>query len=174
VVRELRAFQPLDGPADALVAAFTGDAAAWLPDATPRPDGGWLLSVHGGSWSRDVHAVLGEPWTVTRSTWRSLSWEPLNVTGDSATVTRMLPPLDGELGIHVDGSGRATLIVDARYLPPGGLLGAAADAVALNRLARRTGQRLLQDIGAGLLRAVEEARSLQGNAPEHAGTTTSD
>jgi hypothetical protein len=174
MVRELRAFQPLDGPSDALVAAFTGDAASWLPDATPRPDGGWLMLVHGASWSREVHAVLGEPWTVTRSTWRSLSWEPVSVAGDAATVNRMLPQLDGELGIHVDESGRATLIVDARYLPPGGFLGAAADAVALNRLARGTAQRLLQDIGASLLRAVEATRTSERNTPEHAGTASVD
>jgi hypothetical protein len=174
MVRELRAFQPLDGPAGALVATFAGDPAGWLPDAERRPDGGWLMTVHGASWSREVRAVLGEPWTVTRTTWRSLSWEPANVAGDAATVSRMLPPLDGELGIHVDESGRATLIVDARYLPPGGLIGAAADAVALNRLARRTGQRLLQDIGASLLLAAGGGEPSERHAPEHAGTPTGD
>jgi hypothetical protein len=173
MVRELRAFQPLDGSADALVSLFAGDPGGWLPDAAPRPDGGWLMTVHGASWSREVQAVLGEPWSVTRTTWRSLSWEPVNLAGDSATVNRMLPPLDGELGIHTDESGRATLILDARYLPPGGLLGAAADAVALHRLARRTGQRLLQDIGASLLRAAADATS-DRNAPEHAGSPSSD
>jgi len=171
MVRELRAFQPLDGPADALVAAFAGDAATWLPDASPRPDGGWSMSVHGASWSREVHAALGEPWTVTRSTWRSLSWEPVTVAGDT---NRMLPQLDGEIGIHVDESRRATLIVDARYLPPGGFLGAAADAVALHRLARGTAQRFLQDVGASLLRVAAAASASERNTPEHAGTASVD
>jgi hypothetical protein len=154
MLRELRVFQPLDGDATSLVASFATDPHAWLPEAERRLDGGWRLTVHGASWSREVQAFLGQPWTVTRTTWRSLSWEPVSSTSDTATVNRMLPPLDGELGIHVDGSGRATLILDARYLPPGGMLGAAADAVALNRLARRTGQRLLRDIGVGLQRAA--------------------
>jgi hypothetical protein len=173
MVRELRAFQPLDGPADAFVTIFAGDPARWLPDAEARPDAGWLLRVHGATWSREVHAALGEPWSVTRTTWRSLSWEPVSLAGDTTTVNRMLPPLDGELGIHVDESGRATLILDARYLPPGGLLGAAADAVALHRLARRTGQRLLQDIAASLLRAAADAPS-DRDAPEHAGSSAGD
>ncbi len=173
MLRELRAFQPLDGPADALVTAFAGDPADWLPDARSRPSGGWLMTVHGASWSREVHAVLGEPWGVTRTTWRALSWEPVSLIGATTTVNRMLPPLDGELGIHVDGSGRTTLILDARYLPPGGLLGAAADTVALHRLARRTGQRLLQDVGAGLLRAAADVPS-DRHSPEHAGSPTSD
>jgi hypothetical protein len=171
MLRELRAFQPLDGPSDALVTTFSTDPHAWLPDAERRLDGGWRMTVHGASWSREVHATVGAPWTVTRTTWRSLSWEPVTVAGDATTVNRMLPPLDGELGIHVDESGRATLILDARYLPPGGLFGAAADAVALHRLARRTGQRLLQDIGAGLQRA---AVTSEGNPPQHAGASPVD
>jgi hypothetical protein len=173
MVRELRAFQPLDGDADALVATFATDPHAWLPDSQRRLDGGWRMTVHGASWSREVHAIVGQPWSVTRTTWRSLSWEPVNLAGDAATVSRMLPPLDGELGIHVDESGRATLILDARYLPPGGLLGAAADAVALHRLARRTGQRLLQDIGAGLQHAATVSPS-EVSTPDHAGATPVD
>lgn len=180
MVRELRAFQPLDGDAAALVAAFSSDPRAWLPTARRRPEGGWRMTVHGASWSREVHAMIGQAWTVTRTTWRSLSWEPVNVSGDAAMLDRMLPPLDGELGIHVDESGRATLVLDARYLPPGGLLGAAADAVALHRLARRTGRRLLQDIGTGLQAAATAAGippsgpDSDVGAPAHARTTPVD
>jgi len=163
MVRELRTFQPLEGDPDALDAAFRRDPARWLPAARPHAEGGWVLRVRAGSLERDVHATLGEPWHVTRTSWRALSWEPLAGDGD-AGVSRILPPLDGELGLHVDESGRATLVLDARYLPPGGILGAAADAVALHRLARLTGQRLLQDIGAGLRASSER------NAPDHAGS----
>lgn len=181
MVRELRAFQPLDGDAAALVAAFSSDPRAWLPEAERRLDGRWRMTVHGASWSREVHATLRQPWTVTRTTWRSLSWEPVSVSGDAATLNRMLPPLDGELGIHVDGTGHVTLILDARYLPPGGLLGAAADAVALHRLARRTGQRLLQDIGTGLLAVASTTAATatpvptsEASAPAHSGAPSVD
>lgn len=162
MARELRCFQPLEGPAAALSDAFTRDPDRWLVGAEHDDTGRLLLSVHAGSLTRTVRAHLGEPWHVTRTAWRSLSWEPLG-GGDEATVNRFLPALDGELGVHVDTSGRATLVLDARYLPPGGLLGAAADAVALNRLARQTGQRFLEDVGVGLTRLAS-----QRDAPQHA------
>jgi hypothetical protein len=167
--RELRTFQPLEGSAGALAAAFISDPGTWLPNATPDTTGGWIFAVHAGSLARRVRAVVGQPWHVTRTSWRSVSWEPVTVSDDQTSVNRMLPPLDGELGIHVDESGRATLVLDARYLPPGGLLGAAVDVVALHRLARQTGQRFLEDVGFGLSRI-----SSQRDAPEHAGTSPRD
>jgi hypothetical protein len=201
VSRELRTFQPLEGPAGALTAAFTSDPSEWLPttstdDTGARKGGGavgrgdgarageggedaaeevayadgtWTFSVHAGSLARRVRATIGRPWHVTRTSWRSVSWEPVTVNDEQASVNRMLPPLDGELGIHVDESGRATLVLDARYVPPGGLLGAAVDAVALHRLARQTGQRFLEDVGAGLNRVASER-----TAPEHPSPSSDD
>jgi hypothetical protein len=175
MARELRTFQPLEGPAGALAAAFASDPGAWLPepaaDSTEEglPEDTWVFAVHAGSLARRVRATIGQPWHVTRTTWRSVSWEPVTVNDDRTSVNRMLPPLDGELGIHADESGRTTLVFDARYLPPGGFLGAAADAVALHRLARQTGQRFLEDVGVGLSRLAS-----QRDAPEHAGTSPVD
>jgi hypothetical protein len=168
MARELRTFQPLEGDAAGLVSAFSTDPTDWLPDPERDPEGGWIVTVHGGSMSRQVRALLGQPWTVTRTTWRALSWEPINSSAETG-ISRVLPPLDGELGIHVDESARATLILDARYLPPGGLLGAAVDAVAMHRVARQTGQRLLQDVGVGLSRIASE-----WDSPQHAGTAPGD
>jgi len=168
-VRELRTFQPLDGPALELSAVFCGDPSRWLPGEQVDGQDVWVLTAHAGSLTRDVRVTVGQPWHVTRTAWRSVDWEPITGRDDPSSVTRMLPALDGELGLHVDESGRPTLILDARYLPPGGLLGAAADAVALHRLARLTGQRFLQDVGAGLIRAVSER-----NTPQHAGAPSGD
>jgi hypothetical protein len=172
VARELRTFQPLEGSAGALNAAFAADPSEWLPDATPDPadpTGPLILVVHAGSLARRVRATVGQAWHVTRTSWRSVSWEPVTVTDEQTSINRMLPALDGELGIHVDDSGRATLVLDARYLPPGGFLGAAVDAVALHRLARQTGQRFLEDVGVGLSRLAS-----QRNSPEHASSTAGD
>jgi hypothetical protein len=163
MARELRTFQPLEGSAGALAAAFTEEPGAWLPDAHRDPSGGLVFAVHAGSLARRVRARIGQPWHVTRTSWRSVSWEPVSGPEGQVSVSRMLPALDGELGIHVDESGRATLVLDARYLPPGGPIGAAADAVALHRLARQTGQRFLEDVGVGLSRIASER-----GAPEHA------
>jgi hypothetical protein len=174
MVRELRTFQPLEGPALELSAAFSADPLTWLPGARPTDDDAVLLTVHAGTLERQVRARFGRPWHVTRTSWRSLAWEPVSVTADATSVRRSLPPLDGELGIHVDESGRATLVLDARYLPPGGILGAAADAVALHRLARQTGQRFLEDVGVGLSRLVVDRRASDRRAPEHAGSPIRD
>ena len=169
MARELRTFQPLEGSAGALTAAFATDPADWLPEASPDQSGSLAFDVHAGSLSRRVRARIGLAWHVTRTSWRSVSWEPVTVTDEQTSVSRMLPALDGELGIHVDESGRATLVLDARYQPPGGLLGAAADAVALHRLARQTGQRFLEDVGVGLSRIAS-----QRGAPQHADTAVRD
>jgi hypothetical protein len=169
MARELRTFQPLEGSATALSAAFSAAPDAWLPEACPDASGGLVFDVHAGTLARKVRARFGQPWHVTRTSWRSVSWEPVTVTEEQTSVNRMLPALDGELGIHVDGAGRATLVLDARYLPPGGLLGAAADAVALHRLARQTGQRFLEDVGTGLTRIAS-----QRSAPKHARSTPGD
>jgi len=193
MARELRTFQPLEGPAGALAAAFTRDPADWLPDPTREPttahtsdattdegadtaapaapggDDAWVFAVHAGSLARRVRATIGQPWHATRTAWRSVSWEPVSVSDEQTAINRLLPPLDGELGIHVDESGRATLVFDARYLPPGGFLGAAVDAVALHRIARQTGQRFLEDVAVGLSRLASERA-----APEHAGPTAGD
>jgi photosystem II stability/assembly factor-like uncharacterized protein len=180
MARELRTFQPLKGPASALVAAFTSDPSEWLPtsgtdsaDASPDDitsedvadvDRNLALCVTAGSFARRVRATIGQPRHMTRTSWRSISWERISLNDDRTGVDRMLPPLDGELGIHVDASGRATLVLDARYVPPGGIVGAAVDAVALHRLARQTGQRFLADVGAGLNRVAS-----QWAAPQHPG-----
>ena len=166
MARELRTFQPLEGSAGALTAAFATDPTDWIPDAKVDATGGLLFAVHAGSLARRVRATIGDPWHVTRTSWRSVSWEPVSVSDDQTSINRLLPALDGELGIHVDGSGRATLVLDARYLPPGGFIGAAIDAVALHRLARQTGQRFLEDVGVGLSRIVS-----QRHAPKHANAS---
>jgi len=182
MARELRAFQPLEGPTGALAAAFASDPSAWLPDPvadvapgiSDTTSGRWVFAVHAGSLARRVRVTIGQPWHATRTSWRSVSWEPVTVNDDQTSVNRLLPPLDGELGIHVDESGRATLVFDARYLPPGGLIGAAADAMALHRLARQTGQRFLEDVAVGLSRIALGSSTPERSAPEHAGTSPCD
>jgi hypothetical protein len=150
VSTNVRAFLPLAGDVPALTAAFEADASRWLPDA--RRDGGdrWLLTVRAGALSRTVRALVGAPWRAGTTSWRAISWDPVGHDGEAGSLERFLPSLDGELGLHVDAAGGATLILDGRYQPPGGPLGAAADAVALHRVARHTVERFLEQVAAGL------------------------
>ena len=147
--RTVRTFLPLAGPPAALVVAFGADPARWLPDAR-RADDAWFVKLRAGSLARTVRARIGSPWQAGATSWRSLTWDPVPDRGAPRALDRLLPTLDGELGLHLDPGGRTTLILDARYRPPGGVLGAAVDAVGLHRVARETVERLLEEIGARL------------------------
>jgi hypothetical protein len=143
--RSLRHFLPLE--IDAVLArdVFTGDPERWLPGARRVGRDRYAIEVGTSSFGRPVTATIGEPWHVGSTWWRTCSWEPDDSDGDVAPVSRLLPRLDAELGLAIR-DGRATLLLDGRYDPPGGRLGDAVDAVALNRVARVTVERLLAAI----------------------------
>ncbi|MTV25462.1 hypothetical protein FTX61_08580 [Nitriliruptoraceae bacterium ZYF776] len=154
--RSLRAFLPVAGATDALREVFADDPSTWLPNA--RRAGGplWQVRLRGAGVERDVRLEIGSPWRSGATAWRSISWDPAG--DDGATVDRLLPSFDGELGLH-DASGHATLLLDGRYDPPGGGLGSALDALGLQRVARGTVERLLAEIGAQLSSAALLART---------------
>lgn len=155
--RAIRTFLPLAGPPESLVAAFGQDPQRWLPDA--RRDGDdWLVKVRARALARTVRMRIGATWQVGATAWRSVSWDPVPDRREPTSLPRLLPTLDGELGLHLDASGRTTLVLDARYRPPGGAIGAAADAAGLHRVARETVERLLEEVGA---RLVAEAQHLE-------------
>lgn len=150
MTRSLRAFLPVAGPRSSLVTAFTRDPDRWLPAARREGGDAWTIRLRAGGLTRPVRATIGEPWQAGATWWRTVSWEPATESEASMAVERLLPSLDGEFGLHTDETGRTTLVLDARYRPPGGALGAAMDAVALHRVARTSIERLLEDVGARL------------------------
>jgi hypothetical protein len=151
VSTNVRAFLPVAGEVPGLISAFEGDPRLWLPSARREGAEGWLMTVRAGSFSRTVRATVGNPWRSGPTYWRSVSWDPAPGEGESVPLERFLPSLDGELGLHTgETGGSSTLVFDARYLPPGGPLGAAADAVALHRVARHTVERFVAIVAAGL------------------------
>lgn len=151
MARSIRTFLPVVGEPAVLAKAFEGDPSRWLPAARQEGPDRWRFVAHAGTLSRPVIASVGSPWRAGRARWRSLAWEPIDAgDGAPATLDRFLPSLDGELGIHLRRGGPATLMLDARYDPPGGALGAAVDAVALSRVARGTVERFLADVVARL------------------------
>ena len=147
----VRTFLPVVGCSRALASAFDGDPQAWLPD--PRRVGEearWSVPVRAGALTHVVRMRVGDTWRSGSTRWRSLSWEPASDDGDTGGVERFLPEFDGELGLHVLDDDRATLILDGWYRPPGGVLGSAADAVGLRRVARATMTRFLTEVAARL------------------------
>jgi hypothetical protein len=143
--RSLRHFLPLEVDPVAATALFTGDAERWLPRARQVGPARYAIEVGTDTIERPVTVTVGEPWHVGSTWWRTCSWEPIAASGDTTPVTRLLPTLDAELGLTVR-DGRATLLLDGRYDPPGGRLGDAVDAVALGRVARVTVERLLAEV----------------------------
>jgi hypothetical protein len=155
--RALRCFLPLDGDAEGLAARFLDDPGSWLPDARHVGPDRWQLSLRAGPVERPVELTVGHPWHVGRTWWRTCAWRPLPAEGEPLPVARLLPVLDGELGLSVRTGHRLTLVLDGRYQPPGGRVGDAIDAVALNRVARGSVDQLLIDVAARL-RLPEPAR----------------
>lgn len=147
--RSLRHFLPLEADPALATAAFTGDPERWLPGARHVGPERYTIEVGTEAIERPVTVTVGSPWRVGSTWWRSCSWEPVAVSGEATPVARLLPSLDAELGLAVR-DGRATLLLDGRYDPPGGRLGEAADAVALGRIARVTVERLLAGVAAHL------------------------
>lgn len=155
----IQPFQPVVGDPLALVAVFEGDPEAWL--AEPRRDGvadRWLVVLHAGALHRTVRLRIGDPWRSGPNRWRSLSWVPVGADGEAASTDRLLPSFDGELGLHLGALGRATLVLDGSYEPPGGRFGTAVDSIALQRLARLTTTSL---VAATATRISAEAQALE-------------
>jgi hypothetical protein len=149
VATSIRTFLPVVGDPETLARLFAGDPTTWLkPTHREGPDL-YAVTLRGGGIRRPALASVGSPWRSATTTWRTLTWDPVADDGSPTTVDRLLPSLDGELGLHIDGE-RVTLILDARYRPPGGPLGAAVDLVALRRVARNTIERFLEDVVAQL------------------------
>ena len=147
----IQTFLPMTGDPLALVAAFEGDPETWVRGS--RRDGTadrWLVVLHAGALHRTVRLHVGDPWRAGSVRWRSLSWDPVGAGGDTAATDRLLPSFDGELGLHLGGDRRATLVLDGRYQPPGGRFGSAVDTIALHRLARSTATSLVATTAATL------------------------
>jgi hypothetical protein len=149
MLRSVHAFLPVAGHPDGLRAAFVADPGRWLPDARCTGSDRWTMTVRAGQLSRTVTARVSAPWRAGQTHWRSLSWDPTGEDVEPIPVERFLPTLDGELGLHLAPAG-ASLMLDSRYRPPGGAVGAALDSVALHRVARATLDRLLADVATRL------------------------
>jgi hypothetical protein len=150
VSRSVRTFLPVPGDPNALASAFGGDPLRWLPQARREGAGRFGVVVRAGAMSRPVRLKLGHTWKAGSTQWRSVTWDPVGEFGEPAPLERFLPSFDGELGLHLQRAGQVTLILDGRYRPPGGSLGAAADAALLHRVARSTIERFLEDVAARL------------------------
>ena len=152
---QVSVFQPVLGDSAALRRAFESDPL-WLPECRPSAGGDWLIAVSWGRIRRSVVTRVGRPWAASDAVWRSLSWNPTTASTDRTArpLDRLLPAFDGEIGLHLRPDATA-LVIDGRYQPPGGDVGAAIDELAFHRVARSTLQSLLS-AAAGRLAPLEQ------------------
>jgi hypothetical protein len=145
-------------PPDQVEAALLGAPAAWRStlagEAGQRGDG-LLAEVGvgplGPRLGRRVTVALGAPARLPTTTLLPFTWRPASGTG-------LLPDLDGDLELGPLGRGRTQLALSARYRPPLGRVGRAADRVLLHRAAEATVKDFLDRVAAVLARpAATEA-----------------
>lgn len=173
MARSVRTFLPVVGEPASLTRAFEGDPARWLPASRRTGPDQYILTLRAAAMNQHVAATIGSPWRSGATRWRSLSWEPTAADRSARAVDRLLPSLDGELGLNIEAHDRVTLIFDGRYQPPGGAVGTAVDVVALNRVADATIQRLVSDITARLsAEATLLGDSPHRNAPRDHGSAS--
>lgn len=150
MIHDLTVFQPVLGDALAAQERFLADPGEWLPQPLRRSgSASWYLDVRFRSIRHEVRCDVGAAWLSGGTAWRHLGWEPEPLRGDPSPVDRLLPSLDGELGLSVH-QGTATLVLSAGYDPPGAAIGDLADAFLLGRVARSTLAAFLGDVAANL------------------------
>ncbi|HUH08615.1 MAG TPA: hypothetical protein VML96_12525, partial [Egibacteraceae bacterium] len=135
------------GEARSLADRLSGDPADWLPDPARRrgPDR-WSIALAAGPFHRSVACSVGTAWrTGEEELWRRVSWTPEAEPSDLVPLRAMLPSFDGQVGVRSDADGCA-LVLRGTYEPPGGVIGAAADATALHAVAAITAARFLDGI----------------------------
>jgi len=84
-------------------------------------------------------------WRAGDAAWRSVTWEPQPEPEDVVAVDRVLPVFRGQLRMETLGDD-ALLLLRGSYNPPASFIGAAADAVALHRVARTTAEHFLAEV----------------------------
>jgi hypothetical protein len=98
--------------------------------------------------TRRVVLELGEPMRFPPRTVVPLRWRPASGGG-------LLPALDADIEVAPLSPRSTQLSMNARYVPPGGALGSAADRALLHRVAEATVKDFLDRVGATLTAAAE-------------------
>jgi hypothetical protein len=144
---------PPDRVEAGLVDAPTGWLSALAGEADQR-GGGLLAEVGvgplGPRLGRRVAVRVGAPVRLPSKTLLPFTWKPTGGNG-------LLPDLDGDIEVGSLGPGRTQLALSARYRPPLGTLGRAADRVLLHRVAEATVKDFLDRIAAALTRPPHPA-----------------
>jgi hypothetical protein len=144
-------------PPEHVEAALLDTPGEWLSALAGEADqraGGLLAEVGvgplGPRLGRRVTVSVGAPMRLPSKTLLPFTWRPASGNG-------LLPDLDGDIELGALGPGRTQLALSARYRPPLGTVGRAADRVLLHRVAEATVKDFLDRIAAALTRPPHPA-----------------
>lgn len=121
------------------------EPSTWLPSPAHAIDArAYRVEVHAGSAGHIVDVVVGATRIVPDAFERSVAWVP---EGRAAAV---LPAFHGAIRL-LDDIGSISLEIEGDYTPPAGLVGVAADRIALHRVAEHTLRRFADDVATNLV-----------------------
>jgi hypothetical protein len=154
----VRYYVELPLPPDQVEAALLDAPAGWLSalaGAADQRGDGLLAEVGvgplGPRLGRRVAVHVGTPVRLPSKTLLPFTWRPTSGGG-------LLPDLDGDIELGSLGSCHTQLALSARYTPPLGTLGRAADRVLLHRMAEATVKDFLDRVAAALVRPAGAVR----------------
>lgn len=154
---ELEWHEDLTGEFEHLAEGLAEGPANWLPGMYESPTGKITelqADTPFGELSRSVRVQLGmvergKDLVVVPITWQSVDSE------------KLFPIFEGQLRLEQGTGGRNRLELKGRYVPPGGILGRAADTIVMNAVAQATAEDFVHRVGAivernALARTVSE------------------
>jgi hypothetical protein len=111
------------------------------------------FSAPGARVRRSVELIVGEPVQVSGRLLVPIEWKPLH-------GHHLFPSLQGDLEVGGLGPQRTQIALSARYQPPLGLLGSAADRALLHRVAEATVRDFVQRLAHAILIEAGTAEGL--------------
>jgi hypothetical protein len=142
---------PVTGDAPALAEEFRSDPGNWLP-GEPRPAGPrrWRFDLHAGPVHHEAIVEVGDPFSFPKACRRLLHfWAPVE-GGLVEEHSELFPTFEGHLTLRDEGNDTLILDIAGDYVPPGGIVGAAADLAAGRAVAKATLRWMAAEIATNL------------------------
>ena len=160
-LRELHLERTIEAPLEPVLAALRAGPQVWLPDFAEdrgQPTTELRVEEAGQRVARRVRVTLGRLQPAGRGVDMPVTWEAVQ-------HPQFYPRLDGDLHVE-EREGHCAVRFDARYVPPGGGLGAMVDRTVMGKVARAS----LRDFFDRLTSRLDGAAS--GAGPQGASRPT--
>jgi hypothetical protein len=139
---ELHLERALDAPLEQVAAALHEGPARWLPGF--RREGERQTAEL--TWPRMGSGIARRIEVETGPVQRFAYGLTVHVRWKAATHAELYPELDGHLRVEGRKPSGSSLRFDARYIPPGGRLGATVDRTVMHRVAEGSVEDFLERV----------------------------